>query len=230
VAGLSRSASARLSFTRLVPLGCRSIDVGAPASFLNSGLCSLFPPSIAPRWSLSLDNCVKGSDADRFLSGQVPIDSAALVEILYRPATPAATTLHYHTTSTIGRPRSFIVEDNTIATTPSPRSFTTAEAFNRYFRSLLWWSPLPRTFIHHPPHPSFTRDHPRTHDRSTQHYQPSSNCPRDAYCRRGCLDKADYAQHVRRDRRPWVRHTGNSTNHMDTVVLFIAEHRIWRCL
>lgn len=125
-------------FTRLVPLGCRSIHAGAPASFLNSCLCSFFPSSIASRCPLSLGNCVKGSDADRSLSEQVRFRLCVLLKPSHPPATPAATTLHYHTTSTIGRPRSSSVEYNTIVTGPSPHSFTTPEAFNRYFRSFSW--------------------------------------------------------------------------------------------
>lgn len=75
----SEEASARLLFTRLVPLGCRSIDAGAPASFLNSCLRSLFSSSIALRRPLSSGNCVKGSDADRNLSEQVPSSPVALL-------------------------------------------------------------------------------------------------------------------------------------------------------
>lgn len=85
-----------MQFTRLVPLGCRLIDVGAPASLLISGLYSLFLPSIAPCWSLSLGNCVKASNADHLLSEQAPIDSAAPAGLLYRLVTPVAITSRRH--------------------------------------------------------------------------------------------------------------------------------------
>lgn len=83
VADPSESASARLSSTRLVPLGCRSIDAEAPASFLNSCFRKLLPPSIALRLPFSLDNYVNGSGADPSLSEQVPSFSVALLDSSY---------------------------------------------------------------------------------------------------------------------------------------------------
>lgn len=83
VADPSERASARLSSTRLVPLGCRSIDTEPPASFLNSCLRSLLPPSIALRLPLSLDNYVNGSGADPSVSEQVPSSLVALLGFSY---------------------------------------------------------------------------------------------------------------------------------------------------
>jgi hypothetical protein len=93
---------------------------------------TLFPLSIALRWLLLSGNSVKGSDADPSLSEQVSFSLVALLDLSYRAKNVYCDNAPPHDINHWATP---LVEDTPAAIDPSPRSLTTPEAFNRYFRS-----------------------------------------------------------------------------------------------